>query len=122
MEDEWEEQEQLVVVELSGVMNNDLSKLRSTCKILDIDSESPMMQLGQYVLVGEYEDVVGTCVLFEEGPSKGNENGRPELKYKCQTMKRLVMKRVFLTEKDGETSTKSGDSTEQQDASFHPTG
>ena len=122
MEDEWEEEEQLVVVELSGVMNNDLSKLRGTCKILDIDSERPMMQLGQYVLVGEYEDVVGTCVLFEEGPSKGNKNVSPELKYKCHTMKRLVMQRTFLTEKDKETSTASEDNTVQQDDIFDPAG
>ncbi|MED6256694.1 hypothetical protein ATANTOWER_002805 [Ataeniobius toweri] len=56
MEDEWEEEEQLVVVELSGIINNDfLSKCRTTCKILDIDSERPMMQVGQYVFAGEYE-------------------------------------------------------------------
>ncbi|MED6276673.1 hypothetical protein CHARACLAT_005410 [Characodon lateralis] len=56
MEDEWEEEEQLVVVELSGIINNDfLSKCRTTCKILDIDSERPMMQVGQYVFAGDYE-------------------------------------------------------------------
>ncbi|TNN39979.1 General transcription factor 3C polypeptide 6 [Liparis tanakae] len=49
-------QEELVVVELSGIINNDfLSKCRGTCKILDIDSEKPMMQVGHYVFSGEYE-------------------------------------------------------------------
>uniref|UniRef100_A0A3Q3FXV5 Transcription factor TFIIIC triple barrel domain-containing protein n=1 Tax=Labrus bergylta TaxID=56723 RepID=A0A3Q3FXV5_9LABR len=56
MEDEWEEEEQLVVVELSGIIDNDfLTKTRGTCKILDIDSEKPMIQVGQYVFAGEYE-------------------------------------------------------------------
>ncbi|KAG7216101.1 hypothetical protein INR49_007853 [Caranx melampygus] len=92
MEDEWEEEEQLVVVELSGIINNDfLSKCRGTCKILDIDSEKPMMQVGQYVFAGEYE---------------GKAGSNPELKYMCHTAKRLMMQRIFLTEKkEGEAST-----------------
>ncbi|XP_073328221.1 general transcription factor 3C polypeptide 6 isoform X2 [Pagrus major] len=118
MEEEWEEEEQLVVVELSGIINNDfLSKCRGTCKILDIDSEKPMMQVGQYVFAGEYEDTLGTCVLFEEGSKKGKEDSVPELKYTCHTAKKLMMQRIFLTEKkEGETSTGSGDSGEQNDA------
>uniref|UniRef100_UPI0037E8E0B9 general transcription factor 3C polypeptide 6 isoform X1 n=1 Tax=Semicossyphus pulcher TaxID=241346 RepID=UPI0037E8E0B9 len=111
MDDEWEEEEQLVVVELSGIINNDfLTKCRGTCKILDIDSEKPMMQVGQYVFAGEYEDALGTCVLFEEGTQKGKADSGPELKYMCHTVKKLMMQRIFLTEKkEGETSTGSGD-------------
>lgn len=74
-----------MVVELSGIINTDfMSKCGGTCKILvrsemhskdemllthivsshasslvfilqDIDSERPMMQVGQYVFAGEYE-------------------------------------------------------------------
>ncbi|CAG13043.1 unnamed protein product, partial [Tetraodon nigroviridis] len=92
--------EQLVVVELSGIINTDfMSKCDGTCKILDIDSERPMMQVGQYVFAGEYEDTLGTCVLFEEGQQK-------ELKYACHTVRKLMMQRIFLTEKkECETST-----------------
>ncbi|XP_059191111.1 general transcription factor 3C polypeptide 6 isoform X2 [Centropristis striata] len=117
MEDEWEEEEQVVVVELSGIINNDiLSKCRGTCKILDIDSEKPMMQVGQYVFAGEYENALGTCVLFEEKPQKGKADSAPELKYMCHTVKKLMMQRIFLVEKkEGETSTGSGDGGEQMD-------
>ncbi|XP_029288809.1 general transcription factor 3C polypeptide 6 [Cottoperca gobio] len=117
MEDEWEEEEQLVVVELSGIINNDfLSKCRGTCKILDIDSEKPMMQVGQYVFAGQYIDALGTCVLFEEGPQKAKADSSPELKYMCHTVKKLMMQRIFLVEKkEGETSTGSGDSGEQME-------
>lgn len=118
MDDEWEEEEQLVVVELSGIISNDfLSKCRGTCKILDIDSEKPMMQVGQYVFAGEYEDALGTCVLFEEGPPKGKADSVPDLKYKCHTTRKLMMQRIFLVEKkEGETGTAgSGDSREQMD-------
>lgn len=119
MDDEWEEEEQLVVVELSGIISNDfLSKCRGTCKILDIDSDRPMMQVGQYVFAGEYEDALGACVLFKEGPQTGQEEGAPELKYMCHTVKKLMMQRVFLTEKkEAETSTGSADAGEQQDTS-----
>ncbi|KAI9529902.1 General transcription factor 3C polypeptide 6 [Dissostichus eleginoides] len=119
MEDEWEEEEQIVVVELSGIINNDfLSKCRGTCKILDIDSDKPMMQVGQYVFAGEYEEALGTCVLFEEGPPKGKAESCPELKYMCHTAKKLMMQRIFLVEKkEGETSTGSGDSDVQMDTS-----
>ncbi|XP_017261368.1 general transcription factor 3C polypeptide 6 isoform X2 [Kryptolebias marmoratus] len=116
MDDEWEEEEQLVLVELSGILNNDfLSKCRGPCKILDIDSERPMMQIGQYVFAGEYEDALGTCVVFEEVPRKGKANSGADLRYLCHTMKKLTMQRIFLTEKkDGESVAEGGDS-EQKD-------
>ncbi|XP_039881514.1 general transcription factor 3C polypeptide 6 isoform X5 [Simochromis diagramma] len=106
MEDEWEEEEQIVVVELSGIINNDfLTKSGGTCKILDIDSDRPMMQVGPYVFAGEYEDALGTCVLFEETPGKGKGVGGLDLKYLCHTAKKLKMQRIFLTEKkEGEAS------------------
>ncbi|CAK6951150.1 general transcription factor 3C polypeptide 6 isoform X1 [Scomber scombrus] len=119
MDDEWEEEEQLVVVELSGIINNDfLSKCRTTCKILDIDSDKPMMQVGQYVFAGEYEDALGTTVLFEEEPHKGKADSGPELKYMCHTVKKLMMQRMFLTEKkESETNTAgSCDGDEQRDS------
>ncbi|KAL6106838.1 gtf3c6 [Pungitius sinensis] len=111
MEDEWEEEEQLVVVELSGIINNDfMAKCRGKCKILGIDSEKPMMQVGQYVFAGEYEDTLGTCVLFEETPQKGKAGSVPALKYMCHTTKKLMMQRIFLVEKkEGTTSTESGE-------------
>ncbi|XP_007545741.1 PREDICTED: general transcription factor 3C polypeptide 6 isoform X1 [Poecilia mexicana] len=119
MEDEWEEEEQLVVVELSGIINNDfLSKCRTTCKILDIDSERPMMQVGQYVFAGEYEDALGTCVLFEEAaPRKGQAHSGPGLKYMCHTVKKLTMQRIFLTEKMEDETSAAGGYDDKQDTS-----
>lgn len=96
MEDEWEEEEQLVVAELSGMIGSDLlSSRQSTCKIVDIDSEQPMMQVGRYLFAGEYEDAIGTCVFFEEDGA----NSKPALKYKCHTMKKLMLQRTFLSER-----------------------
>ncbi|XP_059510501.1 general transcription factor 3C polypeptide 6 isoform X2 [Stegostoma tigrinum] len=105
---EWEEEEQLVVVELSGIIDPDfLLKCRNECKIVGIDTEQPIMQVDRCVFAGEYEDVLGTCVIFEETPEPDPElEDKPSLRYKCHTAKKLLMKRTFLSEKkEGEEST-----------------
>ncbi|XP_040839826.1 general transcription factor 3C polypeptide 6 [Ochotona curzoniae] len=97
-----EEEEQLVLVELSGIMDSDfLSKCENKCKILGIDTERPILQVDRYVFAGEYEDTLGTCVIFEENVENVDADGssRTVLKYKCHTMKKLSMTRTLLTEK-----------------------
>ncbi|XP_006864847.1 PREDICTED: general transcription factor 3C polypeptide 6-like [Chrysochloris asiatica] len=104
---EWEEEkEQLVLVELSGIIDSDfLSKCENKCKILGIDTKRPTMQVDNYVCAGEYDDTLGTCVIFEEdveehGDAEGNN--KTVLKYRCHTMKKLSMTKTLLTEKKGE--------------------
>lgn len=107
MEDEWEEEEQLVVAEFSGVLDSDvLCKRGGVCKMVGLSSEQPVVQVGRYVFAGEYEDALGTCVVFEEQLKDRTESSSsPELKYKCHTMKKLMLQRTFLSErKEGETS------------------
>uniref|UniRef100_A0A8D0TFL9 General transcription factor 3C polypeptide 6 n=1 Tax=Sus scrofa TaxID=9823 RepID=A0A8D0TFL9_PIG len=100
-EDE-EEAEQLVLVELSGIIDSDfLSKVEHKCKILGINTERPILQVDGYVFAGEYEDTLGTCVIFEENVEHvdAEGNNKTVLKYKCHTMKKLSMTRTLLTEK-----------------------
>ncbi|KAG9335461.1 hypothetical protein JZ751_004590 [Albula glossodonta] len=140
MEDEWEEEEQLVVVELSGMINSDfLTKCQGKMKIVGIDTEQPMMQVGTYVFAGEYEDVLGTCVMFEETPGcgecsrpvtlkaagatptllSGGAESSPQLRYKCHTGKKLRMQRTFLTEKkEGESSSEGIELLQLNDGDF----
>ncbi|XP_067915491.1 general transcription factor 3C polypeptide 6 isoform X3 [Heterodontus francisci] len=69
---DWEKEEQLVVVELSGIIDPDfLLRCRNECKIVGIDTEQPVMQVDRCVFAGEYEDVLGTCVIFEETSEPG---------------------------------------------------
>ncbi|XP_035177908.1 general transcription factor 3C polypeptide 6 isoform X3 [Oxyura jamaicensis] len=85
-EDEEEVEEQLVMVELSGIIDSDfLEKCENKCKILGIETERPILQVDRYVFAGEYEDAEG--------------NQKVQLKYKCHTMKKLNMTRTLLTEK-----------------------
>ncbi|XP_060046608.1 general transcription factor 3C polypeptide 6 isoform X2 [Erinaceus europaeus] len=74
--EEEEEVEQLVLVELSGIIDSDfLSKCEKKCKILGIDTERPILQLDSYVFAGEYEDALGTCVIFEEDVDHDEREG-----------------------------------------------
>ncbi|XP_041112175.1 general transcription factor 3C polypeptide 6-like [Polyodon spathula] len=99
--------DQLVVFELSGIIDADyLTKCADKCKIVGIDTEQPVMQVGRYVFAGKYENALGTCVIFEENAEHNLESKvKPQLKYKCHTVKKLMMKRTFLSEKkEGEES------------------
>ncbi|KAF7253401.1 General transcription factor 3C polypeptide 6 [Varanus komodoensis] len=104
-------QEQLVMVELSGIIDSDfLEKCENKCKILGIDTERPILQVNRYVFTGEYEDTLGTCIVFEENKDHDVEgNQKLQLKYKYHTMKKLNMTRTLLTEKkEGEENTGGG--------------
>nr|CAG31963.1 hypothetical protein RCJMB04_14h22 [Gallus gallus] len=106
-EEEDEVEEQLVMVELSGIIDSDfLEKCENKCKILGIETERPILQVDRYVFAGDYEDALGTCVFFEENTEHDAEgNQKLQLKYKCHTMKKLNMTRTLLTEKkEGEES------------------
>ncbi|KAM4676928.1 general transcription factor 3C polypeptide 6-like [Discoglossus pictus] len=98
---EDEEEEQLVMVELTGIIDSDmLEKCENKCKIVGINTDKPFLQVDKYVFVGEYEDALGTCVIFEETSDQvDSDNTKPQLKYKCHTMKKLNMTRTFLSEK-----------------------
>ncbi|XP_078241173.1 general transcription factor 3C polypeptide 6 isoform X4 [Pogona vitticeps] len=99
------------MVELSGIIDSDfLKKCENKCKILGIDTERPILQVDRYVFAGEYEDILGTCVVFEENEDHDAEgNQKLQLKYKCHTMKKLNMTRTLLTEKkEGEENTGGG--------------
>ncbi|XP_069867186.1 general transcription factor 3C polypeptide 6 [Dipodomys merriami] len=101
-DDDVEEEEQYVLVELTGIIDSDfLSKCEKKCKILGIDTERPILQVDSYVFAGEYEDTLGTCVIFEENVEHVDAEGNDKtlLKYKCHTMKKLSMTRTLLTEK-----------------------
>ncbi|KAL7887416.1 hypothetical protein AOLI_G00051370 [Acnodon oligacanthus] len=110
MEDEWEEEEQLVVAELSGMIDSDvLRRCEGWAKVVGLDSEQPVLQLGRYVFAGEYEDAVGTCVIFQEDSGDPDGPGRsPTLRYKCHTAKKLMLQRTFLSErKEGESGSRA---------------
>eukprot|EP00058_Branchiostoma_floridae_P027617 XP_002613108.1 hypothetical protein BRAFLDRAFT_89993 [Branchiostoma floridae] len=101
------EDESLVLVELTGIIDSDFLRTGSgQCKFVGIDSEQPVLQMDRYIFAGEYEDTVGTCVMFEE-ESLDEEEGDTQLAYMCHTAKKLNMTRSFLTSKNDDTDAMS---------------
>lgn len=105
---EYEEEETLVLVELHGVIDSEIFAQDSfdKFKILAIESESPILQVENFVFTGEYDHTMGTAVIFEEEEKKVKKCDpvfckKPTrmLKYVCKTNKKLNMKRVFVSEK-----------------------
>jgi len=100
------DEEQLVHVSVSGILQEDLSLLpRDQISFLDIASARPLVTIGSQAFVGEYEDSVGTSVFFKQSPAKGVRDpvfGRhpaTQVSYEEHTRKKLQLKRVFLNKK-----------------------
>lgn len=116
--------EELVHVEINGIFQ-DLgtgagSDLSAISKFVGLESEQPIVQIGNQVFAGTYEDCVGTSLFFTLGTSDREEaddddddqeglsgaqkvfDNRPKKKveYLCKSDKKLVLKRVFLTPKN----------------------
>jgi len=100
------DEEQLVHVSVSGILQEDLSLLpRDQISFLDIASARPLVTIGSQAFVGEYEDAVGTSVFFKQSPATGVRDpvfGRhpaTQVSYEEHTRKKLQLKRVFLNKK-----------------------
>ncbi|XP_031566379.1 general transcription factor 3C polypeptide 6-like [Actinia tenebrosa] len=97
MEDneEWEE-EQLVLVELCGILETEVLHEATTehCRLLGINTSEPVLQIGPYTFVGEHEDAIGTNVFFEE--VQGDDSEKKRFQFKGMTTKSIKMVRAFL--------------------------
>ena len=120
-DDELEEEEQLVTVHLSGIIDMDYLKKcdASNCKVLGIDTDEPALQIDRMVFSGNYSESIGTNIIFEE-QSGEEENGEvsKNLKYMCHTTKNLDMIRIFLKNIKDNKNTTPGENSE--DASTMP--
>ena len=74
-------------------------------QFVDIDSDKPLVRIGNQVFVGEWRDTLGSSVFFSKtdepsasDPVFGNKPGKC-LHYEQKTAKKLVLKRVFLNKK-----------------------
>ena len=86
-----DEEEVTVIVNLEDV--EEIPEDCSDIQILELESESPYIQVGGKVFQGQYRDSIGTHLLLEKG-----EDG----KYVCRmsTEKELNCKKVVLLPND----------------------
>ncbi|XP_055931982.1 serine-rich adhesin for platelets-like [Argiope bruennichi] len=100
---EYETEETVVLVELNGIIDTDLLlQPQPLTKILGIDTDEPLLQIGNCLFKGEYEDTLGTVVVYEpvDGSNKdGPESVESDFKFLCKTDTKLTMKRCFPQEK-----------------------
>ncbi|KAK3610561.1 hypothetical protein CHS0354_008997 [Potamilus streckersoni] len=116
---EYEEEETHIVVELSGIMETDYLSKAKDCKILGIDTDRPVLQLDHYIFAGEYQDTLGTCMLFEEKSKTGDvntgesstqenrEKATKDLEFKLLCTKKLCMQRAFLKSRQEKKETEN---------------
>lgn len=113
-EEETEEEEELILVELHGVIDSEIFTQDSfgRFRVLAIDSERPVIQVENFNFSGEYQHTMGTAVFFEEEEKRLKcdpvfcKKPPRMLRYSCQTNKKLNMKRVFVSEKSGSKDVK----------------
>lgn len=105
-DEDVEVEEILVYMQFDSKLDSDLLQPHTPFKIIGVDSEKPVLQLGNQVFEGNWNDTVGTAVFFEENPSASP--GDPvfmkspplTLNYHSKTQKSLVMSRIFVRPKD----------------------
>jgi general transcription factor 3C polypeptide 6 len=112
----------LIHVSVSGILQEDLSHLTSEqFSFLDIHSDRPLVTIGNQVFVGEYQDTVGTSVFFTQSENTTARDQvfsrKPgiEVKYFNSTRKKLVLKRVFLNKKNKPLKEKIGKPEQSDD-------
>lgn len=129
--DEWEEEETLVLVELSGILESDFkNRVDKSCKLLGLGTDTPMLEFDNYTFSGHYEDTLGGCLLFEDkGPKEekvehseselfqkllrgSNKSPTRDIEYSCHVTKKLVMARAFLAKDAKEDDPKNNDNGE----------
>lgn len=105
-ESEYEE-DILIYMDFEEYSKTSIGNSDKIFKLIGLETEKPVLQLGNNIYEGEYIATCGTNVLFEEDeepkptirPVAKNE---PNIyyKYSCMTEKTLHMKRIFVREKE----------------------
>ncbi|XP_077298131.1 general transcription factor 3C polypeptide 6 [Arctopsyche grandis] len=112
------EEEILVYADIKSLNLKKLLKpdTRPFFRVVGLETDSPFVQINEYVLKGEYVDCMGTNLFFEESsnlpdtdPMFGEEQ-KVHLDFVCKSNKNLNLERVFLKSKD-----EASQSTELQD-------
>lgn len=114
------DEECLVHVSVSGILQEDLSQLsRDQFSFLDIQSPSPLVAIGGQAFQGTFQDTTGSSVFFTRSPAQGTKDpvfGRQpnnQVTYLAATRKKLQLKRVFLNKKTEKKETSCGEKGEE---------
>ncbi|XP_022189144.2 general transcription factor 3C polypeptide 6 [Nilaparvata lugens] len=100
-DDEYDEEEVLVHVQFDCDVDTKLFNSEEP-KIIGLDTENPIMQMGPQFYRGKWQDIVGTSVFFAPGSDPPaidplfSRVKTPLMKLTHHTRKSLLMSRVFV--------------------------
>lgn len=119
MSDDWEViNEEVLYVDCQGLLEDDILTPSSVIRLVDIESNKPLMQVGPAVFEGHYEDTVGTYLFFDNNSTLNNtlpiegasvaplrkmDDQTPQhtTRYVAKSSKSLTFQRIFLKAKEG---------------------
>jgi hypothetical protein len=100
------EEEFLVLIEFTDSNEAKYSQENSNkFKVLEIENKNPIIQIGNRLYSGEYQNNIGTYLFFNQNNSKisGEEEEEKEeetTSYSGKTYKKLVLNRLYLKPKE----------------------
>mmetsp|Transcript_7412 Transcript_7412/g.11663 ORF Transcript_7412/g.11663 Transcript_7412/m.11663 type:complete len:104 (+) Transcript_7412:263-574(+) len=92
---ETEEEEELITLEIE---DHEFSELTLPYSLIGLETDTPILKLGNKVYQGQYQYVVGTHLFFDQ--SQG-PNG-VSTSYAGKTQKKIVFKPIWLQPKEKE--------------------
>lgn len=118
MEDEYEEvvEESLLLIEFTGNTGDDAINQENnvSMKILGVESEEPIIQMGKQLYRGEYQDSLGTELFFREVEGEHSTDTlfdtkmKTKLEYCGKTSKKILIHRAFVENRESNSIASAG--------------
>jgi hypothetical protein len=118
MEDEYEEvvEESLLLIEFTGNTGDDAINQENnvSMKILGVESEEPIIQMGKQLYRGEYQDSLGTELFFREVEGEHSTDTlfdtkmKTKLEYCGKTSKKILIHRAFVENRESNSTASAG--------------
>ncbi|CAG8438217.1 2738_t:CDS:2 [Acaulospora morrowiae] len=84
-----------VAIDNESAESKQTEKEEITYSLIGLDTESPRLRIGNMHFKGEYDESVGTDLIFLQDPDPSNPR-QQMLTYNCHTTKKIVFSRVSL--------------------------
>lgn len=103
-------EEELVYIKFDSLFDKELFNPSVNFKLIGLDEDEPIVQLGAQVFTGKWETAAGTCTFFEEDPDYKSDDpifnppSKTNVKYATSTRKVLRMHRTVLKKKTDEVT------------------
>lgn len=92
------EEEHLVLIQFTDLDDAKYcEKFSNQFKSIEITKSNPIIQIGNRLYQGEYQNNIGTYLYFDE---KKSQQSKTEYEYYGKSFKKLILTRLFVEEKE----------------------